>query len=459
MFLFINLILFIFLTVSLAFILKKIIFFYISKNEQNSIVSTFILIPFSFYFSSIIYFYNLILFESSKITLIFLEILLISSLFFIFSYRFKYKKILFKKLLNYKNNKLTKILNLFFYFLFIFVISIFLIKSFRSPHGEIDAALVWNRAARFMFRDGGEFWLNNFLLETNFHPGHPLYLGATISRVWSYLNLETTLVPIFFHLIHYISTILLLFYSLKFFLKKNINVVISCVFLCSSVLFLQLSVNQYADIPISYFILCSFIFLAISQVNKQVKLELFFLAGFSIGITSWIKNEGLIYTLSLLLSILCLDYFKKKIFSKKVLFFLIGSFIATIPALLKKFFYPSPNHYLSLNLKEKIYFITDFDRLTTVLKSIINIFFINGNYLIIFLFIIISIIGINKKANFEIFKIFLLYFLFSISFFIIIFLQMPYDDIHGIIQATYGRWQMQLLPACLFSIFLILKKV
>ena len=110
-------------------------------------------------------------------------------------------------------------------------------------------------------------------------------------------------------------------------------------------------------------------------------------------------------------------------------------------------------------MKEKIYFITDFDRLTTVLKSIINIFFINGNYLIIFLFIIISIIGINKKANFEIFKIFLLYFLFSISFFIIIFLQMPYDDIHGIIQATYGRWQMQLLPACLFSIFLILKKV
>ena len=60
-------------------------------------------------------------------------------------------------------NKFNKILNFFFYFLFVFVILIFLIKSFRSPHGEIDAALVWNRAARFMFRDSGEYWLNNEL--------------------------------------------------------------------------------------------------------------------------------------------------------------------------------------------------------------------------------------------------------------------------------------------------------
>ena len=459
MFFLLNLILFIFLTFSLAYILNKIVFIYIPSFQQNSVLNTFILIPLSLYFSSVLYFFNLILFENSIVSLIFLEISLILIFYLMFSYKFKNKKVMYEKIANNKNDKFNKILNFFFYFLFVFIIFIFLIKSFRSPHGEIDAALVWNRAARFMFRDSGEYWLNNFLLESNFHAGHPFYLGATIARIWTYLNIETKIAPISFHLIHYISTILLLFYSLKFFLKKNINVVISCIFLCSSVLFLQLSVNQYADIPISYFILFSFIFLAMSQINKTIELELFFLAGFFIGIAGWVKNEGLIYALSLLLSLIFFDYLKNKKISKKNLFFIAGSFIAAVPALIKKIFYLAPNHYFSVNLKEKIYLITDFDRLVTIIKNMINVFLVNGNYLIIFLVAIAYIIGINKKANFEIFKIFLLYFLFSISFFIIIFLQMPYDDIYGIIKATYGRWQMQLLPACLFSVFLILKEV
>ena len=459
MFFLLNLILFIFLTFSLAYILNKIVFIYIPSFQQNSVLNTFILIPLSLYFSSVLYFFNLILFENSIVSLIFLEISLILIFYLMFSYKFKNKKVMYEKIVNNKNDKFNKILNFFFYFLFVLIIFIFLIKSFRSPHGEIDAALVWNRAARFMFRDSGEYWLNNFLLESNFHAGHPFYLGATIARIWTYLNIETKIAPISFHLIHYISTILLLFYSLKFFLKKNINVVISCIFLCSSVLFLQLSVNQYADIPISYFILFSFIFLAMSQINKTIELELFFLAGFFIGIAGWVKNEGLIYALSLLLSLTFFDYLKNKKISKKNLFFIAGSFIAAVPALIKKIFYLAPNHYFSVNLKEKIYLITDFDRLVTIIKNMINVFLVNGNYLIIFLVAIAYIIGINKKANFEIFKIFLLYFLFSISFFIIIFLQMPYDDIYGIIKATYGRWQMQLLPACLFSVFLILKEV
>ena len=459
MFFLLNLILFIFLTFSLAYILNKIVFIYIPSFQQNSVLNTFILIPLSLYFSSVLYFFNLILFENSIVSLIFLEISLILIFYLIFAYKFKNKKVIYEKIVNNKNDKFNKILNFFFYFLFVLIIFIFLIKSFRSPHGEIDAALVWNRAARFMFRDSGEYWLNNFLLESNFHAGHPFYLGATIARIWTYLNIETKIAPISFHLIHYISTILLLFYSLKFFLKKYINVVISCIFLCSSVLFLQLSVNQYADIPISYFILFSFIFLAMSQINKTIELELFFLAGFFIGIAGWVKNEGLIYALSLLLSLTFFDYLKNKKISKKNLFFIAGSFIAAVPALIKKIFYLAPNHYFSVNLKEKIYLITDFDRLVTIIKSMINVFLVNGNYLIIFLVAIAYIIGINKKANFEIFKIFLLYFLFSISFFIIIFLQMPYDDIYGIIKATYGRWQMQLLPACLFSVFLILKEV
>ena len=74
MFLLLNLILFVFLTFSLVFILNKIVFSYIPVFQQNFILNTFILIPLSLYFSSVLYFFNLILFENSTVSLIFLEI-------------------------------------------------------------------------------------------------------------------------------------------------------------------------------------------------------------------------------------------------------------------------------------------------------------------------------------------------------------------------------------------------
>ena len=85
MFFLLNLILFIFLTFSLAYILNKIVFIYIPSFQQNSVLNTFILIPLSLYFSSVLYFFNLILFENSIVSLIFLEISLILIFYLIFA--------------------------------------------------------------------------------------------------------------------------------------------------------------------------------------------------------------------------------------------------------------------------------------------------------------------------------------------------------------------------------------
>ena len=85
----------------------------------------------------------------------------------------------------------------------------------------------------------------------------------------------------------------------------------------------------------------------------------------------------------------------------------------------------------------------------------VNVFFTNSNYIIFLLFFVIYLIGFKKRINFEILKIFTLFFLFSTSFIFLVFLQMPYDTIEGIVNAIYGRWLMQLLPAFLFCIFLV----
>ena len=446
-----NLSLYIFFTLSLAFIIKKIIFGYYMKLEENSLLTILIILPFSFYFSSVLYFYNVILFDSLKTSLIISELLLLVLFIFIF---FKILKKKNEKKIKEQNNYLFKLLHWFFYSLFTLNVFIFFIKSFRSPHGEIDAIVSWNRPARFLFRDGGKYWLNNFKIEENFNSQYPLYIASSVSRNWLYLNFETTIFPIIFHLIHYFSVIFLLFYSLRFFLNKS-SALISSIILSSSVLFLQISVNQYADIPVSYFILFSFIFLACSKKNKKLELELFFLAGLSIGITGWIKNEGLIYSISLLSAIIFLRLFDKSFLNKKNIFLIIGFLIAIIPTFIKNIFYTFPNIFLSLNFKEKIYFFLDFNRIITVFKSMVNVFFTNSNYIIFLLFFVIYLIGFKKRINFEILKIFTLFFLFSTSFIFLVFLQMPYDTIEGIVNAIYGRWLMQLLPAFLFCIFLV----
>lgn len=452
MILILNLGLYIFFTLSLAFVIKKIFFDYYMKLEENSLLPILIVLPFSFYFSSILYFYNLILFENLKTSLIFLEFLLLISFIYIFLKIFKKK---YKRKIKKQNNYPTNFLHFFFYSLFTLNIFIFFVKSIRSPHGEIDAIVSWNRAARFLFRDGGNYWLNNFKIEENFNSQYPLYIGSSVARNWLYLNFETTIFPIIFHLIHYFSVIFLLFYSLRIFLKQN-SALISSIILSSSVLFLQISINQYADIAVSYFILFSFILLVCSQKNKKLELDLLFLVGLSIGITGWIKNEGLIYSISLISSIIFFQLLNKSFLNKKNYFLIIGFLIAIIPTFIKNIFYTFPNIFLSLNFKEKISFFLNFDRILSVFKSMFTLFFTGNNYIILFLLFLISLIGFKKRVNFEILKIFCLFFLFSTSFIFLVFLQMPYDSIEGIINAIYPRWQIQLLPTFLFCIFLVL---
>ena len=79
-----NLSLYIFFTLSLAFIIKKIIFGYYMKLEENSLLTILIILPFSFYFSSVLYFYNVILFDSLKTSLIISELLFLVLFIFIF---------------------------------------------------------------------------------------------------------------------------------------------------------------------------------------------------------------------------------------------------------------------------------------------------------------------------------------------------------------------------------------
>ena len=219
-----------------------------------------------------------------------------------------------------------------------------------------------------------------------------MYIGSSVARNWLYLNFETTIFPIIFHLIHYFSVIFLLFYSLRIFLKQN-SALISSIILSSSVLFLQISINQYADIAVSYFILFSFILLVCSQKNKKLELDLLFLVGLSIGITGWIKNEGLIYSISLISSIIFFQLLNKSFLNKKNYFLIICFLNAIIPTVIKKIFYPFPNILLSLNFKEKISFFLNFDRILSVFKSMFTLFFTGNNYIIFFLLFLIYLIG------------------------------------------------------------------
>ncbi len=67
----------------------------------------------------------------------------------------------------------------------------------REPHGAWDAWMMYNRAARFIYRDQPG-WLGSFSRQMDpiFHADYPLQLGMDIAWAWQAVNQETQRVPI-----------------------------------------------------------------------------------------------------------------------------------------------------------------------------------------------------------------------------------------------------------------------
>jgi hypothetical protein len=190
------------------------------------------------------------------------------------------------------------------------------VHTIVHPHGDgWDAFAIWNLHARFLFL-GGSHWRDGFnALIPWSHPDYPLLLPAATARVWSYLGYDDPHVPSILALVFTFSTLILLVSSL-FQLRGPNAALVGGISLSSTPFFVEQGAAQYADVPLSFFILATFVLLHFdscfeSETRSRRLSGPWILAGMAAGFAAWTKNEGLLF-LSLWFLVFCLFPFRKE---------------------------------------------------------------------------------------------------------------------------------------------------
>lgn len=180
-----------------------------------------------------------------------------------------------------------------------------LVHALARPYGSgWDSFAIWNLHARFLFRAGPD-WRAGFSPLTPWsHPDYPLLLPAAIAHFWTVLGRETPAVPTIIGLVFTFSTVALLFSGLDLLLNRT-TALLGAMCLLSTPFFIDLGTWQYADVPLSFFILATLVLVHLhdqwlgSAIDRRSMLAL---AGLAAGFAAWTKNEGVLFLLAILLA-------------------------------------------------------------------------------------------------------------------------------------------------------------
>ncbi len=156
-----------------------------------------------------------------------------------------------------------------------------------NPGGGYDAAAIWNLRARYL-AGGWPTWRLAVSDKTGTnHPGYPLLTSGFIARTWTVIGDTRSSTPAWFGLVFPVATLGVLFSSIALLAGETVGLLALMVLLATEG-FVSQATAQYADIPLSYYLLSSLVLLVISEWSAPVLT----LAGMFAGLAVWTKNEG-----------------------------------------------------------------------------------------------------------------------------------------------------------------------
>lgn len=177
----------------------------------------------------------------------------------------------------------------------------FVLMTLAAPHGSWDGWAIWNMRARFLFR-GGSHWADGFSDQLGWsHPDYPLLLPAAIARTWLYCGKETTVVPALVALLFTFGIVGVVLASVSV-LRDRSQGLLAALTLVGTGYYVRHGAYQYADTPLSFFILATVALLCFHARTAPRQPGVLFLAGVMAGFAGWSKNEGLLFILSLLVT-------------------------------------------------------------------------------------------------------------------------------------------------------------
>ena len=331
--------------------------------------------------------------------------------------------------------------------------------SINRPHGAMDAYSIWNMRARFMFR-GHELWTRIFYPLMS-HADYPLLLPSSIGRLWTYMGSDTQRVPQVLAALFTFATVAALSSSLAV-LHSTRRGVEAALFLLATASFVRLGGDQYADIPLGFFILSTVILLGLSDSMAAADKSrgLLSLGGTMAGFAAWTKNEGILFVLAVTVALIATTVIRGGVrnTARKVGPFLIGLLPILLVLLYFKVRYAPPNDVFgSLDLGTYVAKLRDLHRYRVIGEAFCKELFGWGNGLIaVFgLYLVVTGISLNRRcATTLLIATMALALVVAGYFFTYVF--SPHD-LNWHLTNSLDRLLLQLWPTFLFVVFLAIR--
>lgn len=248
----------------------------------------------------------------------------------------------------------------------VFLISLSSTASYilRRRQGDWDAWMMFNRAARFVYRDQSN-WLQSFShqMDPIFHADYPLFLAMNIASSWDTLGSETPHVPMIQSALFAIACAGL-FVSALAHTRSIGQAALGLILLWGTPAVVNEGARELADLPLAYFFLATLILLDLYVIHR--KPGLLVLSGISAGLGAWMKNEGSVFVIAAALA-LAIALWRQKPW-KALGWYGLGAIIPMAVVLYFKLFLAPPSDVLSNGRAQSIAQAMDLSRHLEILR-------------------------------------------------------------------------------------------
>ena len=172
----------------------------------------------------------------------------------------------------------------------------------RLPHGTgWDAWSIYGIRARAIIL-GGNQWRDAFsgLLLWS-HPDYPLLLPLSTARVWLYAGSEIRPAQAILTAVFALATVGVLYATLAT-LRSRTQGCLAGLVLMGFTTFVDYAASAYADVPLLFFFAATFALIALRQQPGLESHRWLVLAGLTVGLAAWTKNEGLLFVICFLVA-------------------------------------------------------------------------------------------------------------------------------------------------------------
>lgn len=235
----------------------------------------------------------------------------------------------------------------------------------HRPSGTWDAYMIYNRTARFIYRDQTN-WLESFSkqIDPAFQANYPLLIPLNIASGWDVIGHETTSVPLVFSGLFMLACAGL-FVSAVAMTKSIWQACIGLIILLNTTILIMNGASQTADVPLSFFILSTMALIHLYIFKQEPRLLI--LAGLTAGLAGWTKNEGELFIITTFAALLIA--FLKPSPIRPLGLFLKGLIIPLAIILYFKLFLAPPSDLLSNGVTRSIQQIFEWPRHITILNA------------------------------------------------------------------------------------------